>query len=69
MSIWMNVLGELRIIRAKMVLLESRVAPSQTAPGSLGWGGARREPRLNRANSDAEELRRELLLPKSLCES
>ena len=64
MSIWMHVLGKLRFIGAinsKIPFLEPRLTANQVQ--------ARKEYTLNRANSDTEELRREMLLPKSLYES
>jgi hypothetical protein len=60
----MNVLGRLSFIGAinsKISFLESRLTANQVR--------ARKESTLNRPNSDTEELRREMLLPKSLYES
>jgi hypothetical protein len=69
MSIWMNVLGKLRFIGAihpKILLLQSRVTVSRAPSPSLQ---SSRVKERSAPNSDAEELRREMLLPKSLYES
>jgi hypothetical protein len=72
MSVWMNVLGELRFIgtiNPKILFLESWLTVSQARAPFLRSGRAKDESTPNRANSDTEELRREMLLPNSLYES